>query len=71
MAALLQDGIHPDPAAMSDRLLVLMQAATGTPLDRLNLNAVTPVVAPAAEDEGVVEGTIVDADDDAEATDDD
>lgn len=69
--ALLQDGIHPDPAAMSDRLLVLMQAATGTPLDRLNLNAVTPVVAPAAEDEGVVEGTVVDADDDAEATDDD
>jgi hypothetical protein len=30
--ALLQDGIHPDPAAMADRLLLLMQAATGSPL---------------------------------------
>jgi len=27
--ALLQDGIHPDPAAMADRLVMLMQAATG------------------------------------------
>jgi molecular chaperone HtpG len=27
--ALLQDGIHPDPAAMADRLYQLMQAATG------------------------------------------
>ncbi len=31
--ALLQDGIHPDPAAMADRLTALMQAATGTPFD--------------------------------------
>lgn len=29
--ALLQDGIHPDPAAMAPRLQALMQAATGTP----------------------------------------
>lgn len=28
--ALLQDGIHPDPAAMADRLTLLMEAATGT-----------------------------------------
>lgn len=33
--ALLQDGIHPDPSAMADRLIMLMQAATGTPLDHL------------------------------------
>lgn len=29
--ALLQDGIHPDPAGMASRLTLLMQAATGTP----------------------------------------
>ena len=28
--ALLQDGIHPDPASMADRLYTLMQAATGS-----------------------------------------
>ena len=28
--ALLQDGIHPDPSSMADRLTLLMQAATGT-----------------------------------------
>ena len=28
--ALLQDGIHPDPAAMASRLTLLMEAATGT-----------------------------------------
>ena len=28
--ALLQDGIHPDPASMAERLTLLMQAATGT-----------------------------------------
>lgn len=28
--ALLQDGIHPDPASMADRLTALMQAATGS-----------------------------------------
>ena len=27
--ALLQDGLHPDPASMADRLLLLMEAATG------------------------------------------
>src|SRR5690606_3152247 len=48
--ALLQDGIHPDPAAMSDRLLVLMEAATGTPADRLNLASVAPQVANGAQD---------------------
>ncbi len=33
--ALLQDGIHPDPSAMANRLIMLMQAATGTPADSL------------------------------------
>ncbi len=33
--ALLQDGIHPDPASMAQRITALMEAATGTPLDRL------------------------------------
>lgn len=28
--ALLQDGIHPDPSSMADRLTLLMQAATGS-----------------------------------------
>lgn len=33
--ALLQEGIHPDPAAMASRLTLLMQAATGTPPNEL------------------------------------
>ncbi|NWF70048.1 MAG: molecular chaperone HtpG [Chloroflexi bacterium] len=37
--ALLQDGLHPDPAAMAARLQVLMQAATGTPPGELGLAA--------------------------------
>jgi hypothetical protein len=40
--ALLQDGIHPDPAAMASRLTLLMEAATGTPGEALP---------PSAEDE--------------------
>jgi molecular chaperone HtpG len=34
--ALLQDGIHPDPAAMANRLTALMEAATGTPAAQLD-----------------------------------
>jgi molecular chaperone HtpG len=34
--ALLQDGIHPDPASMATRLTLLMQAATGTPAAELD-----------------------------------
>ncbi len=33
--ALLQDGIHPDPASMADRMMLLMQAATGTAVSEL------------------------------------
>jgi molecular chaperone HtpG len=36
--ALLQDGIHPDPASMAKRLQLLMQAATGTPANELNFD---------------------------------
>lgn len=34
--ALLQDGLHPDPASMAQRLTLLMTAATGTPTDELD-----------------------------------
>jgi hypothetical protein len=34
--ALLQDGIHPDPAAMANRLTALMEAATGTAVSDLD-----------------------------------
>lgn len=47
--ALLQDGIHPDPAAMADRLTLLMQAATGTPAAELDITDV-PSAPPAAPD---------------------
>ncbi|MEO1288774.1 MAG: molecular chaperone HtpG, partial [Chloroflexota bacterium] len=39
--ALLQDGIHPDPAAMADRLTALMQAATGSS-DGVDFSRVAP-----------------------------
>jgi molecular chaperone HtpG len=39
--ALLQDGIHPDPAAMADRLTALMQAATGS-ADTVDFSKVAP-----------------------------
>ncbi len=36
--ALLQDGIHPDPASMAARLTAIMQAATGSPVSDLDLD---------------------------------
>jgi molecular chaperone HtpG len=45
--ALLQDGIHPDPAAMADRLTLLMQAATGTAASELNFADTLSVPEPA------------------------
>ncbi len=42
--ALLQDGIHPDPAGMADRLNLILQAATATAAADLNPDTVTPVV---------------------------
>ncbi len=50
--ALLQDGIHPDPAAMADRLTALMQAATGS-ADGVDFSRVAPV---RQDDAPVVEG---------------
>jgi molecular chaperone HtpG len=50
--ALLQDGIHPDPASMAKRLHILMQAATGSATSDLDLSGVAPVI---QEDEPVAE----------------
>ena len=47
--ALLQDGIHPDPAAMADRLTLLMEAATGTPAEELDYEAIEAPESPADE----------------------
>ena len=54
--ALLQDGIHPDPASMAARLHILMQAATGTPESALDYSQEEPITA-ASNDEEVVEET--------------
>jgi molecular chaperone HtpG len=49
--ALLQDGLHPDPASMADRLTALMQAATGSP-DAVDYSHVAPqrVIEPVADE---------------------
>ncbi|MFW5691800.1 MAG: molecular chaperone HtpG [Chloroflexota bacterium] len=47
--ALLQDGIHPDPAAMAERLTLLMQAATGTAVNELDFENLPQMQAPPAE----------------------
>ena len=46
--ALLQDGIHPDPAAMAERITMLMQAATGTSATQLDFANLPRMEAPAA-----------------------
>jgi len=56
--ALLQEGIHPDPASMADRLNALMQIATGTPQSDLNLDELVP-----EPQEEIVEDVPVDAPD--------
>lgn len=43
--ALLQDGIHPDPSSMADRLTLLMQAATGSTVNDLDFEAAKTVIA--------------------------
>ncbi len=40
--ALLQDGLHPDPASMAQRLTLLMEAATGTPAEGLAFDMTEP-----------------------------
>lgn len=68
--ALLQDGIHPDPAAMAERLTALMQAATGS-ADSVDFSALAPVrqesePEPVAEVEEDVEADVaVEAEDDS------
>ncbi|MGB1287186.1 MAG: molecular chaperone HtpG, partial [Aggregatilineales bacterium] len=42
--ALLQEGIHPDPASMAERLTMLMQAATGSAVNSLDWEKVAPEV---------------------------
>ncbi len=42
--ALLQDGIHPDPASMAARLTLLMQAATGSASAELDFAEVKTVI---------------------------
>ena len=49
--ALLQEGLHPDPASMASRLTKLMQAATGTPLEQLDFTGEVPTPAESAADE--------------------
>ena len=44
--ALLQDGIHPDPAAMAERITLLMQAATGTTAGELDFASAPKVDEP-------------------------
>ena len=61
--ALLQEGIHPDPASMADRLTMLMQAATGTAVDSLDWDAVAPEIQPIVEDADEAEYTVEYSDD--------
>ncbi len=49
--ALLQEGLHPNPASMASRLHLLMQAATGTPLDQLATQSEETSSAPDMTDE--------------------
>ena len=49
--ALLQDGIHPDPSSMADRLTLLMQAATGSASGELDFaDAGTVISEPVPDD---------------------
>ncbi len=49
--ALLQDGIHPDPSSMADRLTLLMQAATGSASGELDFaDARTVISEPVPDD---------------------
>ena len=59
--ALLQDGIHPDPSSMADRLTLLMQAATGSSSADLPFAEVKTVISePAPIDAAEFEGITLD-----------
>ncbi len=47
--ALLQDGIHPDPSSMANRLTLLMQAATGSANEELRFADVKTVISEPVE----------------------
>ena len=47
--ALLQDGIHPDPSSMANRLTLLMQAATGSASEELRFADVKTVISEPVE----------------------
>ena len=49
--ALLQDGIHPDPSSMAERLTLLMQAATGSASADLDFAGAQTVISEPAADE--------------------
>ena len=56
--ALLQDGIHPDPSSMAERLTLLMQAATGSasadlPFAEVKTVIAEPMAAEAADFDGI------------------
>jgi molecular chaperone HtpG len=51
--SLLQDGIHPDPAAMASRLTLLMQAATGSAVGDLDFSQTLSVEPPKQTDSGI------------------
>ncbi len=54
--ALLQDGIHPDPTSMADRLTLLMQAATGSASAELDFAEVkTAISEPAIAEAPAIE----------------
>ncbi len=66
--ALLQDGIHPDPSSMADRLTLLMQAATGSASADLAFAEVKTVISePAAPEAGAFDGITLDPADEDEA----
>ncbi len=59
--ALLQDGIHPDPSSMADRLTLLMQAATGSASADLPFAEVKTVISePAADAQMDLDGIVLD-----------
>ena len=49
--ALLQDGIHPDPSSMADRLTLLMQAATGSASGELDFAEARTVISEPVPDD--------------------
>ena len=64
--ALLQDGIHPDPAGMATRLTLLMQAATGSAGSALNFADVKTVISEAPADPAAGINAVIEAADEAD-----